>query len=249
MKNRCLVLCLLGAMLAIGLFSCDSAKDRGLLSKPENTSWTQIYANHQNHKKESLGKTFRCIQGDSTNTYSDPLSGNQFIDSLLCLPPQAIDSLYNLYCGPEADALKEQYYNALIDALAELTSPQEVDDLLLFCQNYIARGGHDPVYIEENCMGRDPLIASCIISCAAGIDIFAQPEGDHLPANAWCLEQLRQKLEVDAITDTLQEQLVAYLEAAPEADFVVILVFAGYDLYDAISTVYEYHQCLIKYRS
>ncbi|MDE6269025.1 MAG: hypothetical protein K2M04_08100 [Muribaculaceae bacterium] len=235
--------------LLTGIFvsSCNSSEEYFDEGMNDSSYVKRTYVEFQDRLHDSFGQSICMISsGQIRGRDVKSISGEEFIRFLISLPIEKLDSLYNIYCTPEADLDYQLKITQEIDKLINSTSVAEVEKIYEFAELYMQMGGRDLHMITEACRGVSPIIADCIIGSAAGIDEFLSILPKSRDLNSYCLshltERMAESMVENVVVDVAKDAAVALI-AVPGADVVGGLVLAGMDLYNAIELAHEYNMC------
>lgn len=247
--------------ISFALLCMISCTNYAELSLSQEESLSEVEQKYQSYKTsaqesiqlvlESLGKPNARSNEDSTMT------GDALVLFLASIPKDTIDSLYYLYCTPEAKVKYEILQDTIESIIIQESSLEEYQKLNYFTDSYIESGGHNLSMLQNATRNVSPIIKDCMISSAASIDEFSsitqyQPSPQTLEYNSYCLHMLARKTIKSAVlggfTNAVVEIGMSTL-GIPGVDLVTGLILAGVDLYSAIELAHEYNMCCLTHLS
>lgn len=231
--------------LAFCLVGCSDEYASDEFKDTSSSLVKQKYELSQANLKSSLGQAFQIMEGlpqSRSETYT--MRGEDFINYLISLPSEKIDSLYAIYCTPELEALRDSTQMENISILIEVSSPEEVSHMLKFVNNYIESGGHNLNMIENGVQNMTPIIGDYTITSAAIADEFIPDKIDLSRPDDYCLRQLIVYAVGSLVSVEIQSQIEeAAGELIPAMGVVAGLVFIGMDVTDAVKAAHDYDKC------
>lgn len=241
-------------VLIFSLCLVGCSDDIPYLNKDDSYNQTfSKYVEYTKKSKERINEMWSLISPLQSRTSIDSMSGNELFWYLVSLPENKLDSLRNIYCTPENLNAQEEIYELNLQTLIELSSPEDVQNLYTFIDNYVDLGGHDIQYIETELKSRfdssPEIIKDCVIDDAAWIDenIPEQPsDPNSINAHQECIKHIIKEL-------TKSKELDAALLVAtdlgslydPLLGFVIGAGTITYSLISELELAHEYHKCMI----
>lgn len=209
------------------------------------------YAESKEKVKEEIQQICGVLFQNNTRAFLGIESGRELFWYLINLPDSELDSLYNIYCSPENEAIIEEYYELNIEALINLTSAEDVQNFYSFIENYVQMGGHDLDYIEQELettfSSSDDIIREGVIEGAVWCDDLMPDNPMCIDQHVKCLEEAQAKLASSKIADlyVMGTADTLYL-FCPELGLADGAGGVLYSLYSMLELTHEYHMCLLK---
>lgn len=237
---------------------CVTACCNNEIALPENSEvMSEIQLKYHTYQQQMQGNIEQMldvlspVNSRSEDSMVSPVEA--FVDCLSKLPPETVDSLYEIYCTPEVKLQYEAYEEAVVEVLVANSSLEEVSNLYSFRDAYIESGGNNMKMIEGFSRNASPMIRDCMIGSAAAIDAYMGVTTQSLDGNSYCFGLLILEISKSALSDAAVtvagKAALAMIGSVPGADVVGGLILAGLGLYEAIELAHDYNQCCLTHLS
>lgn len=235
------------------LSSCSSDYIEPSYRADDSTIILSKYDEARNKTRQSIVEQLKFLGVKPSRASLDTLNGYDLIRYLLLLPESELDSLRQIYCTEENKRAHEIMVEFSIDKMIELSSPEEVQNLFSFRNDYIEMGGHNPGYLINSLnttFSQSPdIIRDNVIEDAAIIDEYLPNPTEMQPAYvdtyAECLRQLTNEMidskEADIAILGLTDGVGLFF---PEAGICIGLGGMVYSLFSTLEATHKFHECV-----
>ena len=241
--NKLFNFTVIAMLLAIIASACATDQPEPAVATANYTSFESLYAQAKQRTQER-NRAMWSLLGVS-NSRADTLNGNSLFWHLANLPEAEFDSIYNVYCSPENLAIYEDIYELNLQALIDLSSPEDVQNLFNFTKKYIEIGGHNPDFVNKGLHttfvdSGDP-IKEAMLEEVEFIDEVLPLDPDLVDAHRKCLEKTLEDNGVEIVFDLVETGYDIYTGVdLPEGIKLAIKDFAT-----VVKIVKDYNECLV----
>ena len=241
--NKLFNFTVIAMLLAIIASACATDQPEPAVATANYTSFESLYAQAKQRTQER-NRAMWSLLGVS-NSRADTLNGNSLFWHLANLPEAEFDSIYNVYCSPENLAIYEDIYELNLQALIDLSSPEDVQNLFNFTKKYIEIGGHNPDFVNKGLHttfvdSGDP-IKEAMLEEVEFIDEVLPLDPDVIDSHRKCLETALKDNGIEIVIDLLDTGAAIYDPANIFLDVSSVVK----DFSTVVKIVHEYHNCLI----
>ena len=222
------------------MWGCSSYDEPETVDSSGLSEITEVYDSYQARLKSQLGNIVSELAGKESRSVETAVSGGEFINYLISIPVDELDSLYHKYCTPEVEVLFDKRMELVTRVLSENATADEISYIYNFADEYYSIGGQDLSFVENAVKNQTPFIRNCMIRFAVCADEFVSNNSRGIEE---CNMNMNLAIFKYVLEDAVTAEMTSGLVTTPAGDIASLLVDLGLGTIEAMKIAYDYDLC------